>query len=192
MKEFKDDEGRPWRVALTCASAARVKDLVTVDVTEEVEQADGTMRSETRQVPFDLIDTANVARTLEVLRGKFSAIGDVLYAMLLRQIEERKLTKDQFLEGLRGDSLDAAAKAVEAELVDFFPLRLRRTIGLLAAKMDEMASEVIAKAEAGLEAATAESLIAASGMTSGKPPASSASTPASGPTDNSSLPAAPG
>ena len=38
MKEFKDDQGRPWLVALTCASAARVKDLVMVEIAEEVER----------------------------------------------------------------------------------------------------------------------------------------------------------
>lgn len=188
MREWKDNEGRPWRLALTCASAARVKDLVTYVVTDDVEQPDGTVRRETRRVPFDLIDTANIARTLEVLRGQFSTIGEVLYAMLIKQVEERKLTKDEFLDGLRGDAIEAAAKALEAELVDFFPLRLRRMVGLLVTKLDELANEVIGKAEAGLEAATAESLLAQSGMASGKPQASSAFTPESGPTVNSPPP----
>lgn len=191
MREWKDNEGRPWRLALTCASAARVKDLVTYVVTEDVEQPDGTVRRETRRIPFDLIDTANIARTLEVLRGQFSTIGDVLYAMLIKQVEERKLTKDEFLDGLRGDAIEAAAKALEQELVDFFPLRLRRMIGLLVTKLDELANEVIGKAEAGLEAATAETMLAQSGMASGKPQAFSVSTPESGPTANSPPPAMP-
>lgn len=191
MREWKDNEGRPWRLALTCASAARVKDLVTYVVTEDVEQPDGTVRRETRRIPFDLIDTANIARTLEVLRGQFSTIGDVLYAMLVKQVEDRKLTKDEFLDGLRGDAIEAAAKALEQELVDFFPLRLRRMIGLLVTKLDELANEVIGKAEAGLEAATAETMLAQSGMASGKPQAFSASTPESGPIANSPPPAMP-
>lgn len=192
MKEFKDDEGRPWRLALTCASAARVKDLVRVEVAEEVPQPDGSVKHETRSVPFDLIDTANIGRTLEVLRGQYGTIGETLYAILIKQVDEKKLSKEQFLDGLRGDALDAAAKALEAELVDFFPLRLRKMVGLLVAKMDELTTELLGRSEAGLQAATPETLLAQSGMPSGKPPESSASIPADGPTDSSSPPAPPG
>ncbi|NBW14854.1 MAG: hypothetical protein EBR82_43325, partial [Caulobacteraceae bacterium] len=85
-----------------------------------------------------------------------------------------------------GDALDAGVKALEAELVDFFPPRLRKMIGLLAAKMDEVANEMLGKAEAGLEAASVTTLMAASGESSGKPQESSESIPASGPSDNSS------
>lgn len=185
MKEFKDDQGRPWLVALTCASAARVKDLVSVEIAEEVDQPDGTKKTVRRMIAFDLVDTANVAKTLEVLRGQFTVIGEVLYAILINQVDEKKLTKEQFLDGLRGDALDAAAKALESELVDFFPLRLRKMVALMAAKMDEMASELIGQAEATLEAATTESLLGRSGMPSGKPLESLASTQESGPSASS-------
>lgn len=178
MREFKDDEGRPWRLALTVASALRVKDLVSVDVTDE----DGTRRT----VPFDLVDAASISQTFQVLRTQYAKIGEVLYAILVKQVAEKGLDKEAFLEGLRGDALDAGVKALESELVDFFPPRLRRMIGLLAAKMDEVAGEMMTKAEAGLEAASAETLIAQSGTPSGKPQESSESTPASGPSDNSS------
>ena len=191
MKEFKDDEGRPWRLALTCASAARVKDLVRVEIAEEVPQPDGSVKHETRSVPFDLIDTANIGRTLEVLRGQYGTIGETLYAILIKQVDEKKLTKEQFLDGLRGDALDAAAKALEAELVDFFPLRLRKMVALLVAKMDELTTELLGRSEAGLQAATPETLLAQSGMPSGKPPESSASTLGDGPTASSSQPALP-
>jgi hypothetical protein len=177
MREFKDDEGRPWRLALTVASALRVKDLVSVDVTDE----DGTRRT----VPFDLVDAASISQTFQVLRTQYAKIGEVLYAILVKQVAEKGLDKEAFLEGLRGDALDAGVKALEAELVDFFPPRLRKMIGLLAAKMDEVAGEMLTKAEAGLEAASAETLIAQSGTQSGKPPESSESTQASGPSDNS-------
>ena len=186
MKEFKDDQGRPWMVALTVAAADRVRGLVTIDVTDDVEQADGRIERQRRTEPFDLIDAGNISRTLEVLRSQYGKIGEILYAICRKQCDEKKLTKEDFLEGLKGDALEAGVKALEAELVDFFPPRLRRMVGLLVAKMDEMATELTAKAEAGLAAATVESLIGASGMPSTKPPESSASTPASGPSDNSS------
>jgi hypothetical protein len=181
MREFKDDEGRPWRLALTVAAALRVRDMVTVDVDETDE--DGNSTGKRKTVPFDLVDVGTISQTFQVLRGQFAKIGEVLYAILVAQVEERKLTKEQFLEGLRGDSLDAGAKALEEELVDFFPLRLRKMVGLLAAKMDEMASQLMTQAETGLANLKAEDL---PGMSSGKPPASSASTPESGPSANSS------
>jgi hypothetical protein len=186
MKEFKDDQGRPWMVALTVAAADRVKGLVTIDVTDDVEQADGRIERQRRTEPFDMIDAGNISRTLEVLRSQYHKIGEILYAICRKQADDKKLSKEDFLEGLKGDALEAGVKALEAELVDFFPPRLRRMVGLLVAKMDEMATELTAKAEAGLAAATVESLIGASGMPSTKPPESSASTPASGPSDNSS------
>jgi hypothetical protein len=185
MKEFKDNEGRPWMVALTVAAADRVKGLVTIDVTDDVEQADGRIERQRRTEPFDLIDAGNISRTLEILRSQYGKIGEILYAICRKQCDEKKLTKEDFLEGLKGDALEAGVKALEAELVDFFPPRLRRMVGLLVAKMDEMAQELTARAEAGLAAATVESLTGASGMPSTKQPESSASIPASGPSDNS-------
>lgn len=177
MREFKDDEGRPWRLALTVAAALRVKDMVSIDVVDD----DGTRRS----VPFDLVDGGSIPQTFQVLRTQYATIGEVLYAILTKQIAEKGLDKEAFLEGLRGDALDAGVKALEQELVDFFPPRLRTMVGLLAAKMDEVQGEMLGKAEADLKKATAATLMA-SGEPSGKPPESLASTPESGPSDNSS------
>jgi hypothetical protein len=167
MREFRDDQGRPWQVALTIAAAMRVKDNVTVDV-------DG------QKVPFDIVDVSSIATTMQVLRGQYTTIAETLYAILCRQVEDKKLTKDDFFDGLRGDALDSAAKVLEQELIDFFPPRLRKTVSLLAAKMDEATLELMERAEASL---------AASGEQSGKPQESSASTPESGHSDNLSQPA---
>lgn len=183
MREFKDNEGRPWRLALTVAAALRVRDMVTVEVDEL--DGDGEPTGQRKPVPFDLVDVGTISQTFTVLRGQFSKIGEVLYAVLVKQVEEKKLTKEDFFEGLQGDALDAGAKALEQELVDFFPQRLRKMVGLLAAKMDEMSVELMAKAEAGLEQIKAEDL---PGMQSGKPLESSESTPASGRSGNSSPP----
>jgi hypothetical protein len=181
MREFKDDEGRPWRVALTVASALRVRDMVTVDVVDED-------TGDRKQLPLDLIDAGSIAQTFQVLRSQFAKLGEILYAMLVKQVEERKLSKDEFLDGLRGDSLESASRALEAELVDFFPQRLRKMIQLLGAKMDEVQVEMLGRAEAQMASVTVESL-AASGMPSGKPLESSESIQASGPSDNSLQPA---
>jgi hypothetical protein len=191
MKEFRDDQGRPWMVALTVAAAERVRGLVTVDVTEDVDQPDGSVKRQTRVVPFDLIDAGTIGKTLEVLRTNYGKIGEILYAICRGQVEERKITKEQFLDGLRGDSLEAAQLALEQELVDFFPQGLRRMVGLMAAKIREMADEVMSNAEAELAKTTASELLARSGTPSGSVPEFSASTQQTGPSADSSLPETP-
>jgi hypothetical protein len=162
--------------------------MVTVDVTVEEELPDGGVKTERKTLPFDMVDVASLSQTFQVLRGQFAKVGESLYAILTKQVEERKLTKDQFLDGLRGDSLEAGAKALEQELVDFFPQRLRRMVGLLAAKMDEVAGEMLDQAEAKMAEVTAGDL---RGVRSGKPQESSASIPASGPSGNSPQPETP-
>lgn len=159
MKEFRDDQGRPWMVALTVASAERVRGLVQIDVTEDVDQPDGSVTRQTRQVPFDLIDAGNINRTLEVLRSNYGKIGEILYAICRAQVEDRKLSKEQFLDGLRGDSLEAAQQALESELVDFFPPGLRKMVGLMVAKVREMAATLMGQAEAQLETTDRKSVV---------------------------------
>lgn len=185
MKEFRDDQGRPWMVALTVAAADRVRGLVTIDTTEDVDQPDGSIQRQTRAVPFDLIDAGTIGKTLEVLRTNYTKIGEILYAICRGQVEERNLTKEQFLDGLRGDSLEAAQIAVEQELVDFFPPGLRRMVGLMAAKIREMSDEVMNNAEAELAKTTAADLLERSGTLSGSAPESLASTPETGPCEDS-------
>lgn len=186
MREFRDNEGRPWMVAITVASAERVRGLVTVDVTEDVEQPDGSVTRQTRAAPFDIIDTSNIAQTLQVLRSQYGKVGEVLYAICRKQAEEKKIDREAFLDGLKGDAIEAGVKAIEEELVDFFPPRLRTMVGLLAARMTELADDLAAKAEKGLREATVEGMLAQSGTPSGKPPESLASTQASGLSGNSS------
>lgn len=177
MREFKDEEGRPWRVALTIGSVLRVRDMVTVDVDDE---------SGRRSIPFDMADAAQISTTFQVFRSQYAKIGEVLYALLVKQIEERKLTREEFLDGLRGDSLDAATKVLEQELVDFFPPRLRKMVGLLASKMDEVATQMLTQAEASLAAATVETLAGQSGTPSGRPQESLESIQANGQSETSS------
>ena len=192
MKEFRDDQGWPWMVALTVAAADRVRGLVTLDVTEDVDQPDGSVKRQTRQVPFDLIDAGNIAKTLEVLRNNYGKIGENLYAICRQQAEDKKLTRDQFLDGLRGDSLEAAQLALESELVDFFPPGLRKMVALMVARIREMADQVMSQAEAELTGTTAAEMLARSGTQSTSVPESSASTQESGPCETFSSPETPG
>jgi hypothetical protein len=171
MREFKDNEGRPWHVSLTVSSASRVKDLVRVVLPPK--SADEP--APTEAVPFDLIDAGEIARTFQVLRSNFSALGETLAALLLPQIEQKGLTKEQFLDGLKGESLEQGGLAVEEELVSFFPPRLRGVVTALAARMTELAETVTKQAEAAL---------LTPGPSSGSAAASPDSTPTTAPSDS--------
>lgn len=184
MIEFRDDEGRPWRLALTIGAALRVRDMVSIDTVEDAPQEDGTTKRVRSQVPFDIGDVSTIGQTFQILRSQFVKAGEVLYAILVAQVSEKGLTKEQFLDGLRGDSMEAATRALESELADFFPQRLRKMVRLIGSKMDEVSAEMLDRAEAQVTEATAESLVAPSGMPSGKPRELSAATLESGQSAN--------
>lgn len=171
MREFRDDQGRPWHVALTVSSAARVKDLVRVVLPPKTADEPAP----TEAVPFDLIDAGEIARTFQVLRSNFSALGETLAALLLPQIIQKGLTKEDFLDALRGESLEQGGLAVEEELVSFFPLRLRGAIAALSARMKELADQMIDNAEAAIRAP---------GPSSGNASASPDSTPITAPSES--------
>jgi len=165
MREFRDDQGRPWHVSLTVSSAARVKDLVRVVLPPKTADEPAP----TEAVPFDLIDAGEIARTFQVLRSNFSALGETLAALLLPQIIQKGLSKEDFLDALRGDSLEQGGLAVEEELVSFFPPRLRGVVTALSARMTELAETVTRQAEAAL-------------LTHGPSSGSAVESPASSPT----------
>jgi len=171
MREFRDDQGRPWHVALTVSSAARVKDLVRVVLPPKTAEEPAP----TEAVPFDLIDAGEIARTFQVLRSNFSALGETLAALLLPQIIQKGLTKEDFLDALRGDSLEQGGLAVEEELIGFFPPRLRGVVTSLSARMTELADEVTKQAEAALRTP---------GPSSGNVPASPDSTQTIAPSES--------
>lgn len=184
MKEFKDDEGRPWLLALTCAAAERLRELVTAEIEEEVTAEDGTVTKTKRTVPFDIGDVALVAPLMSILHRDMCKRGEVIYAILRQQVEQKGLTRDQFLDGMRGESLDAAADALESEVVAFFPPSRRDLVSDTVRTVREMFVELSATARARVQTMSASGLC---GISSGRPQESLASTQESGPTDNSQL-----
>lgn len=170
MKEWRDDEGRPWRIALTVSTLLRVRDTVSVEI--ETEDEDGN--KSTRTVPLDLADIGTISQTLTALKLQYARLGEILWAIVSPQAEAKQITRDQFLDGLRGDSLEAAAAAVEEELIAFFPQRHRRVVQLMVEKYDELTASAVTAAEEQMQS------VVASGMPSGRPQGSSASTQANG------------
>ncbi len=174
MREFKDSEGRPWRLALTCASAARVRDNVTTT------DADGKTKA------FDIVDAKALGESIEAVRMSPLILGEVLCAALMPDVNAKGLDKDGFLAGLSGDSLDAGREALEAEIVSFSPGRLRGVVSSMLTKMDELEAAAAAKIQATIQRAT----LVEHGKSSGSVPESSESTPASGPSASLPMPPA--
>lgn len=176
MKEFVDAEGRPWRLALTCASAARIRDNVAVP------GEDGKPK------PFDLVDARQVGEAIGMMRASPVLLAEVLYAAMMPDVHARPLTRDEFLGGMRGDAIDAGREAMEAEIVSFSPGRLRGVVSSMLATMDDLQDAETAKIKTAIEQMRTAGL----GTSSTSAPAFSESTPASGLSVNSSTPAAAG
>ena len=176
MREIRDDEGRPWRVALTVNTLLKIRDTVTHQVADDE-------TGEIKTLPLDLADIAAVGNTLNVLKLNYTKIGEILWACCESQAEAKNVSREAFLDGLRGDALEAAAAAVEEELIDFFPKRHRELVSLMASKYDEIAVAQIQQATTQMAAVTADAAL--SGMPSGKPQASSDATQANGHSDSS-------
>lgn len=175
MREFRDDQGRPWQLALTVTAVMRVRDQVLIEV-------DGAKK------PFKIDDVASLEATLRILETQPTVLAEAVYAILCKQVEEKGLTKDQFFDGLRGDVLDAAMRVLVEELVDFFPQRHRPLASLTAEAHEKLMGSVFAGAVAQLQEALSQKTLTPSGMPFGRQPESSESTQESGHSDNSSQP----
>lgn len=172
MREFKDEEGRPWRLALTTSAVNRVRDNVTVDL-------DGVAS------PFKIDNVAEFHATIHILRTQLTVLAEVLYHILCKQVEERKLTKDEFLDGIRGDVWETAWKVMEQELIDFFP-PCRRPLANLTAEAYQKNDETLwGQATAQMKNVLEQVIPMQSGMPFGKPPEFSEFTQESGRSDNS-------
>jgi len=157
----------------------RIRDSVTYEA--EVENDDGTKTKQTG--PLDLADIGSIDKTLTVLKLQYTKLGEILWAILEPQANEKNISRDSFLDGLRGDALEEAAQAMEAELIDFFPKRHRQMVQLMAEKYDELTVAMVAHAEQQMAAVNVDGAL--SGMQSGKQPGSSDATQANGRSANS-------
>lgn len=151
MRIAKDNEGRPWQITLSAASAMRVEESVMVTVQREVEKPDGAKVIETMTVPFAIADISKIAETLTILRSGYLATASTLWAIVQPQAADKNITRDSFLEALTGDSLQAMSAALVEELFEFFPPAQRPMLRTLKDKLDEIADSLIRTAETRLE-----------------------------------------
>ena len=166
MRTFTDAMGRSWSLEITVATLKRVRAVAGVDL---IEAAGGTL--------------------LDRLVADPVLLGDVLYACVKPQADERKITDEDFGRSLAGDAIDHATTALLEEFVAFFPSPRRRVLEQALAKMAGWRAAALSAAEARLNDPALDAAVLAAlrqplgprqqqpGASSGSAPASAGSTP---------------
>jgi hypothetical protein len=158
MRTFTDALGRSWSLEITVATLKRVRALAGVDL---IEAAGGTL--------------------LDRLVADPVLLGDVLFACVKPQADERKVTDEDFGRSLAGDAIDHATTALLEEFVAFFPSPRRRVLTQALAKLAGWRAAALSAAEARLNDPALDVAVLAAlrqpGPSSGNAPASAGSTP---------------
>lgn len=166
MPSFRDNKNRMWNVDVEVDALKRVRSLTG----------------------FDLLTMAQDAAAVQRIAADPVLLCDVLYALLKPQAETAKINDEAFGQGLAGDAIEDAAKALMEGLIGFFPRERRELLQKAADKHREMQArlstrkrELILKRldEAVAEAERKE--LATLSPTLGKPSTASPESPASTP-----------
>ena len=110
MKRFNDATGKQWEFEVDLVSIERVKDDTGVDLT----------------LLFD-----DEMKSLAAVTGNPAQLAAVLWSLIRNPDwlpEVCKGRKLEFLKALRGDALEAGAKALMDGVIDFFPSERRRAL----------------------------------------------------------------
>ncbi len=115
---FKDAAGHDWLVPINVTTVRRVRG--------------GT------DPPLNLLAIiADKGKTLERLATDPEVLVDTLFLVCKEQCDREGVTPEQFAEGLIGDALDAASKALFDGIVAFFRPGQRRLLAAALAKLDK-------------------------------------------------------
>jgi hypothetical protein len=166
MKQFTDNAGRTWTIAINVDAIKRVKGLLEVNLLEVVE---GTLIERLIRDPVLLCD--------------------VVYVVCKPEAEEKHVSDEDFGRAMGGDAIEHATTALLEELVGFSPnprdrANLGRVLQTTARVMDRARDLVEARLNSGAIERAAEveieklnAQLATSNDSSGSVPASSGSTP---------------
>ncbi len=111
MQKFIDRRGRVWIVDIDNTTLRRVKALTDVRL-------------------LDALDGELITR----LSNDPLLLGDVLFAICKPQADQQDVSDESFAEGLAGDAIDDACKALVDGLVAYFPESKRRLVRKAAEK----------------------------------------------------------
>ncbi len=128
MQKFIDRRGRVWIVDIDNTTLRRVKALTDVRL-------------------LDAIDGDLVTR----LSSDPLLLGDVLFAICKLQADQQDVDDESFAEGLAGDSIDEACKALVDALVAYFPESRRRLLRKAADKQKMIETRGLAAIEKRLD-----------------------------------------
>lgn len=112
MKQFTDNAGRAWAVAINVDAIKRVKGSIGVDLLRAVE---GKLIEELTDDPITLCN--------------------VLFVLCKEQAEKLGVSDEDFGKALGGDALEMATTALLDDLVDFFPKGKRQVLAKALAKV---------------------------------------------------------
>lgn len=160
MHTFKDNEGRPWTVAINIATAKRVKAATNGAVDLYSAVSDGL-------------------EALGKLLSDVLTLVDVIYLCCEEQAQAKNVSDVDFGRAMAGDVIEKATDAFLKALIDFFPdPRTRKTLATVIEKAKAYGDQQLNQAVELVENLDIESLLKSSKSSSGNSPASSASTPA--------------
>ena len=128
MQKFIDRRGRVWIVDIDNTTLRRVRALTDVRL-------------------LDAIDGDLVTR----LSSDPLLLGDVLFAICKPQADQQDVDDESFAEGLAGDSIDEACKALVDALVAYFPESRRRLLRKAADKQKMIETRGLAAIEKRLD-----------------------------------------
>jgi hypothetical protein len=161
MRHFTDNEGRQWSFRLDVSVIRRVRTMASCNLLAIFDKAD------------DVLGRLGMDPIL---------LADVLYAICKPEADARNVTDEDFGRALYGQAIADATDALLEALADFFEPRRARLLRAILTKMQKVrntAQEMIeAKLESGAIEAEIQQALQSASEPSGKPPGSSASTPA--------------
>ena len=121
MRQFKDNAGRTWTIAVNVDSIKRVKALVKDD--------DGD--------PVNLL-AAVEGRLLEKLVESPILLCDVVYALCKPDADTLNVTDEDFGRAMAGEAIDGATAALLEDLSDFFPASKRPMLQTAVRKLAQL------------------------------------------------------
>jgi isopropylmalate/homocitrate/citramalate synthase len=148
MQIIKDTAGREWTLSLTIGTAKRLKAAGVFDL-----EALANSKQPAKEI-LPLIETPY-------------AVAAFWVAVTAKDREERKVSEEDFLDAIDGDTVEAARDAIVKEIADFFP----NSRALMLAAMNrskEIEAKKITQAIEKLTTATDEE-ITAMALSSGNP-----------------------
>lgn len=135
MRNFKDNQGRSWQIALNVYEMKRIRAILGIDLVNVI------TLSKDGAVKVDLVDRIANDPCLLV---------DILWVLVETKAKELGVSDVDFGRSLAGAAIEEATKAFLDELVDFFPGAKRLFLGKAVSLAREYAGEMTATLEKAL------------------------------------------